>query len=273
MKRKKVRDASLIQDECLACLGFYAYRTERVTRDELINTFSISTRLDEFVKGSRKNWWKFKFDNIHYAFKPLEGQEVRGKLLAKTTKGGLVSGEGLQQDIRTYSLNYFLNDFTRCVELARLALDASLPKNIEEAVFADTTGNPSHSYMSPDDIDAVESRSSEGLKKLRQHWYLERDSSLPRKAKAEFIKVNGELFCEACGVRPVPTYGHPIVDAHHRLPLSKYKELGKNDTALNDFAILCPNCHRAVHRHEDCDINEVIKKLGTKGLVFRDKSK
>lgn len=72
-RRRKERDATLIEDECLACLAFFAYRTERTTRPELVKALALSTRLDEPTKGSREGWWKFKFDNIHFAFKSLEG--------------------------------------------------------------------------------------------------------------------------------------------------------------------------------------------------------
>ena len=259
---------SLIEDECLACLGFFAYRTDRADRSDLVKAFAVATRLDEPTKGSREGWWKFKFDNIHFAFKELEGGEVRGRRLSKTTKGGAASSAGVQANIRENALRYFLHDFPRCVELARRALDAPLPPALDLAVFEATEGLPTSSYLSPGDVQALESASPEGVRKLRQHWYLERDSSLPRKAKEAFIKEHGELFCEACGLRPIPTYGHPLVDAHHRLPLSKYAASGKVETSPQDFAILCPSCHRAVHKQKDCDIEAVKAALPGGKVVF-----
>ena len=270
MKRKqKVRDKSLIEDECLACLGFFAYRTGRVERKDLVTAFARTTRLDEPTKGSREGWWKFKFDNIHFAFKEMEGNDVRGHLMSKTTKGGAKSSEAVQRNIRENALKYFLHDFPLCVEMARRALDAPLPPKPDQAVFEASEGVPAGSYLSPGDVQALETASPEGIRKLRQHWYLERDSSLPRKAKEAFEALHGELFCEACGLRPVPTYGHPLVDAHHRLPLSKYAAAGKMSTAPSDFAILCPSCHRAVHKHADCDIDSVKKGLSKQGIIFR----
>ena len=274
MKRKKARNPSLIQDECLACLAFFAYRTERITRKELVKVLAQTTRLDEPTKkDKREKWWKFKFDNIHFAFKSLEGENIRGRVLKNTQKGGAESGAGVQENIKKFALNYFLTDFPLCVDLARRALDAPLPRDVELAIFEDTDGLSAHSYMSPGDIQVMEEASPEGVKKLRQHWYLERDSKLPRKAKEAFIALNGELYCEVCGLRPVPTYGYPLVDAHHKLPLSKYASLGKISTTPADFAILCPSCHRAVHRLQDCDLQELVKKLGVNGIIFRDKLK
>ncbi len=267
--KKKVRDVSLIEDECLACLGFFAYRTGRVERKDLVDAFALTTRLDEPTKGSREGWWKFKFDNIHFAFKKMEGTDVRGRHMSKTNKGGAKSSEGVQMNIRENALKYFLHDFTRCVEMAREALDASLPPKLDQAVFEASEGIPAGSYLSPGDLQALEEASPEGVRKLRQHWYLERDSSLPRKAKEAFEARYGELFCEACGLRPVPTYGHPLVDAHHRLPLSKYAASGKISTAPSDFAILCPSCHRAVHKHEDCDVDAIKNGISKQGIIFR----
>jgi hypothetical protein len=270
--RRKERDATLIEDECLACLAFFAYRTERTTRPSLVKALALSTRLDEPTKGSREGWWKFKFDNIHFAFKSLEGKDVRGCVLSKTDKGGAESGVSVQENIKKFALYYFLNDFSLCVELAKRALDAPLPADLEQAVFEDTDGIPSRSYLSPGDIQALEEASPEGVRKLRQHWYLERDSSLPRKAKEVFVARHGELYCEACGLRPVPTYGHPLVDAHHRLPLSQYAASGKVSTSPSDFAILCPTCHRAVHKQSDCDVDVVKASIPKSGVVFRHKS-
>ena len=109
MKRKqKVRDKSLIEDECLACLGFFAYRTGRVERKDLVTAFARTTRLDEPTKGSREGWWKFKFDNIHFAFKEMEGTDVRGHLMSKTTKGGAKSSEAVQRNIRENALKLSL---------------------------------------------------------------------------------------------------------------------------------------------------------------------
>jgi len=270
MKRKqKVRDKSLIEDECLACLGFFAYRTGRVERKDLVAAFALTTRLDEPTKGSREGWWKFKFDNIHFAFKKMEGADVRGHLMSKTNKGGAESSEAVQRNIRENAMKYFLHDFSLCVEMARQALDAPLPPKLDLAVFEASEGVPASSYLSPGDVQALESASPEGIRKLRQHWYLERDSSLPRKAKEAFMALHGELFCESCGLRPVPTYGHPLVDAHHRLPLSRYAVAGKMNTVPSDFAILCPSCHRAVHKHEDCDVEAVKVGLARQGLVRR----
>lgn len=269
----KERKLSLLQDECLACLGYFAYSTGRTTRAKLVKAFAASTRQDEESKGSREGWWRAKFDNIHYAFKSYEGQSIHGREIPRTTKRGLISTKGVQDAIRDGALHLFLRKFEKCLEHAVGALDKSLPANDYEAVFGGVSEDGRAVYgrdnLTQGQADSLQGRAAEGERKLRQHWYLERDSSLPRQAKEAFEARHGELFCEICGLLPVPTYGHPILDAHHKLPLSKYAESGKLQTGPEDFAILCPSCHRAVHKHKDCDMGEVARRITLGKIRFR----
>ena len=273
--KPKQRKPSLVQDECLACLGYYAYATGRTSRAKLVKAFAASTRLDEPSKGSREGWWKFKFDNIHYAFKLMEGSVIRGMRLPVTKKGGAESGPGLQKAIRDNALKFFLQDLDRCMEFARVALDKPLPANEHEAVFGGVDAGAQSFYgscdVSQEEQQSTEGRAPEGERKLRQHWYYERASDLPTRAKEAFKRKHGELFCEICGLRPEPTYGYPIIDAHHRLPLSKYASQPKVESNPYDVAILCPSCHRAVHKQKDCDISAVVSRMPAEGLRFRAK--
>jgi predicted HNH restriction endonuclease len=88
---------------------------------------------------------------------------------------------------------------------------------------------------------------TEGGKVLRTHLRTERDVNAARLAKglARKRSKNGKLSCEACACVPEDDYqGLDLIEAHHRIPLSR----GVRETKPSDFAILCPNCHRAVHR-------------------------
>ena len=92
------------------------------------------------------------------------------------------------------------------------------------------------------------------------HYRRERDAGLSRDAKAAFAKANsGKLFCEACGVEPLKVYGVEIIEAHHSIPLSKSEE--GRVTEIADLVMLCPSCHRAVHRIPDCDFQALKLKL------------
>jgi len=103
---------------------------------------------------------------------------------------------------------------------------------------------------------------SEGGKVLRTHLRTERDGRVTLLAKelARHQAKNGKLVCEACGCTPEDEYlGLDLVEAHHRVPLSR----GVRETKPEDFAMLCPCCHRAVHKLIDqgTPFNVAIKKL------------
>jgi hypothetical protein len=88
---------------------------------------------------------------------------------------------------------------------------------------------------------------TEGGKVLRTHLLAERYGNVARLAKdlARKRSRNGKLTCEACARVPEDDYqGLDLIEAHHRIPLSR----GVRETKPSDFALLCPNCHRAVHR-------------------------
>ena len=42
--------------------------------------------------------------------------------------------------------------------------------------------------------------------------------------------------------------GGRLLEAHHLMPLHTLAEGTLATYRLNDFALLCPNCHRAIHR-------------------------
>ena len=62
--------------------------------------------------------------------------------------------------------------------------------------------------------------------------------------------------------------GKDFIESHHLKPISEI-EIGEFKIDLkNDFAVLCSNCHRMIHKLEDpSDINklkEIIKKAHNK---------
>jgi len=103
---------------------------------------------------------------------------------------------------------------------------------------------------------------TEGGKVLRTHLRTERDGNAARLAKeiARKRSKNGKLICEACAYVPEDEYnGLELIEAHHRTPLSQ----GVRETKPEDFAMLCPCCHRAVHKLIDqgTPFTIAIKKL------------
>jgi hypothetical protein len=62
------------------------------------------------------------------------------------------------------------------------------------------------------------------------------------------MRSNGRITCEVCGMDPVERYGpnaSQLCEVHHRTALAAAEIPVK--TGLADLAILCPNCHRAIH--------------------------
>jgi 5-methylcytosine-specific restriction enzyme A len=86
----------------------------------------------------------------------------------------------------------------------------------------------------------------EDLRLLRMHKRIERNKKLVSK-----VKTYLGLTCQACTLNFEEAYGSigkGYVEAHHLVPLSQLK--GKR-VALDperDFAVLCSNCHRMMHR-------------------------
>lgn len=86
----------------------------------------------------------------------------------------------------------------------------------------------------------------EDATRFRIHKRIERRASLVRQVK----KVKG-CICEVCETNFSERYG-PIgegyIEAHHLKPLSSIKGTKVAMDPVTDFAVLCANCHRMVHR-------------------------
>lgn len=96
---------------------------------------------------------------------------------------------------------------------------------------------------------AATDSAQEGKLKLRAHYIRERSSSLRRRKLGAFREENGHLFCVICGFaesakHPLP-YRERAYEVHHRKPLGT--AIKPTRTTLKDLAVLCANCHRAVH--------------------------
>lgn len=89
----------------------------------------------------------------------------------------------------------------------------------------------------------------EGRLLFRRHRARERDRRLVAKKRAAVLKSTGKLACEVCGLDATALYGpvaDGVVDVHHVVPLH---QAGESRTRLSDLAIVCPTCHRVLHRH------------------------
>ena len=85
--------------------------------------------------------------------------------------------------------------------------------------------------------------SPEGRRKYRRHMMVERRSTNRTKVLSKKPSI-----CEVCGFDFLTFYGTAVgsyAEVHHLKPLS----LGEQHAqSIDDFAVLCANCHRAIHR-------------------------
>jgi 5-methylcytosine-specific restriction endonuclease McrA len=112
-----------------------------------------------------------------------------------------------------------------------------------------------------------EPSATEGQQQFRAHRRRERSRFLVQKKLEQFRGDHGALHCEVCALSEVGQYpatlAARIFEVHHTLPLSSAATPRR--TTLEDLAVLCANCHRAVHATADVEFNmQAIKRLFTK---------
>ena len=89
----------------------------------------------------------------------------------------------------------------------------------------------------------------EGRVLFRRHRARERNRRLVARKKQSVLEAEGRLACEVCDVDFGEVYGdlgEGFIECHHRLPL--HESSGTRRTKLDDLALVCPNCHRVLHR-------------------------
>lgn len=88
----------------------------------------------------------------------------------------------------------------------------------------------------------------EGRILYREHRRYERDRKLVAAKKKAVLKATGRLACEVCMFDSAREYGLPgVIDVHHVIPLYA---IGESTTTLEDLALVCPTCHRVLHKHD-----------------------
>lgn len=144
------------------------------------------------------------------------------------------------------------------------------PDALKSVAAAISAGRTNPEVEQPAD-DEEEFGAQEGRLLYRRHRARERDRSLVRKKKSQVLRLKGKLACEVCDFEPSAVFGpelSDLFDVHHVRPLS---ESGSTRTTLSDLALLCPTCHRAIHRQPEwttpADLRASLRSRGDTGAV------
>ena len=240
-KSMSSRNPKWTEDEVTLALDLYfgsfsekswdANSTEVIELSEILNRLAIHDSGDKNAKFRNPNGVALKLSNLAH-FDPKRGE-------------GMSRGSKTDEEI----WNRYSEDRITLSEMAskiRLAGD-NLPED-----YADSGTN--------EDDEVLE---LEGGVLFRRHRYLERNRSNRAKKIKSVLKKTGKISCEVCGIEPHVKYelDKILIECHHKIPLKDLPQATK--PKLSDLALLCPNCHRAIHRIEDCsDLDELRGRLG-----------
>ena len=101
----------------------------------------------------------------------------------------------------------------------------------------------------PDLDDDLPVSGKEGRKQWATHLRRERSRKIVTAKKRRVLADTGRLCCEACDFDFEAQFGPELAgfcEVHHVVPLAEGGAV--RDTAMSDLAVLCANCHRAIHR-------------------------
>jgi 5-methylcytosine-specific restriction enzyme A len=108
----------------------------------------------------------------------------------------------------------------------------------------DSQGDVAEEFGLPSSITVVETR------KYSLHRKIERNRTAAKQAK----RFRGTV-CQACALNFAQRYGpigQDFIEAHHLRAISTLEEgIAVHYDIAEDFAVLCSNCHRMIHRSAD----------------------
>jgi 5-methylcytosine-specific restriction protein A len=126
---------------------------------------------------------------------------------------------------------------------AELQGDLFAMLQLYEALILGETNNDTGNVLEGDEPPGMD---YEDATRFRMHKRIERNAGLAKRAKA----LHG-YKCQVCNTSFEEKYGDvgkDYIEAHHLRPLASLKGKKVAMDPAKDFAVLCSNCHRMVHR-------------------------
>ena len=117
------------------------------------------------------------------------------------------------------------------------------------------------------DKNDEEDNKNESLTETRRiglHRLSERSSTNSRKVKKKL-----GYTCQVCDFNFKNIYGdislnkkkEELIEAHHKIPIHTLPENETLEFKIEDFAVLCSNCHRMAHKRKEPDTIEELKEF------------
>ncbi|MDW2974866.1 MAG: hypothetical protein R8M70_02315 [Alphaproteobacteria bacterium] len=100
-------------------------------------------------------------------------------------------------------------------------------------------------------------------KKQRKENHIKYEGRLSNKAIQSIKEYHGYI-CMGCGLDPVAEYGESmkgILEAHHKKPWAEIENEQTREVNANDFFVLCPNCHKMIHKLDQPDSLDELKEI------------
>lgn len=242
--------ASRFDDKYLASLGFkkFSVFSRHVAEKLEVNVNSVKGWRDEFDGlnpdpcRKRKGWIR----------KPTPSRVYMKMQLDSWTYEQL---SGLANSVLERSTDFSAQSVEELFAWAIAGKDS----DTEEVVKAIEGGVLSFS-------ESQEIKAIEGGRKLVVHLRVERDPGIAREAVRRHVRDSGPV-CKLCVLDFSRRYqlgtGVHCLEAHHKLPLSL--RLAASRTNLEDFLVVCPSCHRVIHKvraFDEASLATVMRKVG-----------
>lgn len=97
-----------------------------------------------------------------------------------------------------------------------------------------------------------------------KHIIRERNSKIVEEKKKRKALEEESLRCSICTFSFIETFGVKFIECHHIKPIA---EAGTLITSLSDLELVCPNCHKMLHKKHDgkySTINELRELLANR---------